>query len=369
MKGYEAGSLFEDDDEDIFNGEYEEEEEEFDTVGGYNPFGAIQSIDREVRGGEEHGESEMVSLVRDESDAESNTSIRTSTTMVHSYSVPRNRLGIVMGVYIPCLLSIFGVIMFERMSWVLGEAGLLTAYLILFSGFCMVFFTALSISAIATNGKMKGGGAYFMVSRSLGPEFGGAIGLIFYSANVSGAALYLVGLVEGLHNTFPSMPSTYWWNVLYASIGLLILTVVCFLGASAFVKANFVIFGVMVVALVAALGSLLFEKENLKEGFTGLSKETFQKNLYPKFTSTRDPYSASSLLLPSLSSFFSLLKFSSFLLLGLVLLVLFFFFIIVPLCLPLSQRSWRRSDSKLPIDLCHLLSSSHRNNGRGQHVR
>jgi amino acid transporter len=56
--------------------------------------------------------------------------------------------------------------------------------------------TAISMSAIATNGVVPAGGSYFMISRSLGPEFGGAVGMLFYTGTTLAAAMYIVGAVE-----------------------------------------------------------------------------------------------------------------------------------------------------------------------------
>ena len=62
--------------------------------------------------------------------------------------------------------------------------------------------TILSVSAIATNGKVKGGGTYYMISRSLGPEFGGSIGLVFYIGQVLNAGMNVIGFVEPLLSNF-----------------------------------------------------------------------------------------------------------------------------------------------------------------------
>lgn len=56
--------------------------------------------------------------------------------------------------------------------------------------------TAISMSAIATNGVVPAGGSYFMIGRSLGPECGGAVGLLFYTGTTLAASMYIIGAVE-----------------------------------------------------------------------------------------------------------------------------------------------------------------------------
>uniref|UniRef100_A0A673BMV3 Solute carrier family 12 member 6-like n=1 Tax=Sphaeramia orbicularis TaxID=375764 RepID=A0A673BMV3_9TELE len=106
------------------------------------------------------------------------------------------QMGTFMGVYLPCLQNIFGVILFLRLTWVVGSAGVLQGLCIVFICCCCTMLTAISMSAIATNGVVPAGGSYFMISRSLGPEFGGAVGLCFYLGTTFAGAMYILGAVE-----------------------------------------------------------------------------------------------------------------------------------------------------------------------------
>uniref|UniRef100_A0A6Q2XY23 Uncharacterized protein n=1 Tax=Esox lucius TaxID=8010 RepID=A0A6Q2XY23_ESOLU len=111
-----------------------------------------------------------------------------------AYKSPQ--MGTFMGVYLPCLQNIFGVILFLRLTWVVGTAGVLQALCIVFICCCCTLLTAISMSAIATNGVVPAGGSYFMISRSLGPEFGGAVGLCFYLGTTFAGAMYILGAIE-----------------------------------------------------------------------------------------------------------------------------------------------------------------------------
>uniref|UniRef100_A0A669DFD4 Solute carrier family 12 member 6 n=1 Tax=Oreochromis niloticus TaxID=8128 RepID=A0A669DFD4_ORENI len=134
-----------------------------------------------TQGAKEHEEAESI--------GEKKKPMRPRKTKIPS-------MGTLMGVYLPCLQNIFGVILFLRLTWVVGTAGVLQAFCIVLMCCCCTMLTAISMSAIATNGVVPAGGSYFMISRSLGPEFGGAVGLCFYLGTTFAGAMYILGAVE-----------------------------------------------------------------------------------------------------------------------------------------------------------------------------
>uniref|UniRef100_A0AAQ5XJY9 Solute carrier family 12 member 1 n=1 Tax=Amphiprion ocellaris TaxID=80972 RepID=A0AAQ5XJY9_AMPOC len=106
------------------------------------------------------------------------------------------KFGWIKGVLVRCMLNIWGVMLFIRLSWVFGQAGWGLGTVVIVLSCVVTTITSLSMSAICTNGVVRAGGAYYLISRSLGPEFGGSIGLIFACANALAVAMYVVGFAE-----------------------------------------------------------------------------------------------------------------------------------------------------------------------------
>lgn len=220
-------------------------------------------------------------------------------------------LGTFAGVFSPVALSMFSALLFLRVGFIVGNAGLLVTLLQFGIAYGILLFTVSSVCAISTNGAVEGGGAYFMISRTLGPEFGGSIGTLFFLANVVSSALYIVGCSEGLVENFgPSgylvgdgmsvLPDGRWWRFIYCS-GLNVLNLlVCLIGAGMFAKTSVVILATVCVCLASTMISFCVKGPeevpipdanelvqnstfHVNGSYTGLLVQTLKENLYPSY--------------------------------------------------------------------------------------
>jgi amino acid transporter len=122
--------------------------------------------------------------------------------LVKSSNKP-HKFGTFLGVYTPSILTILGLIMYLRFGWVVGNVGFLKTVLIVLMASSITFITGLSASAIATNIKVGVGGEYYMISRSLGLEPGGAIGIPLYLCRTLSVTFYCYGLSEAILVLWP----------------------------------------------------------------------------------------------------------------------------------------------------------------------
>ena len=116
------------------------------------------------------------------------------------------KLGTFYGVYTPTILTILGVIMYLRFGWLVGHLGLGQVIPIVLLANAITLITTLSFSAVASNSQIGAGGAYFVISRSLGIEVGGAIGLPLFLSQAFSVTLYAYGLAESFRIVWPGLP-------------------------------------------------------------------------------------------------------------------------------------------------------------------
>lgn len=180
-------------------------------------------------------------------------------------------LGTFGGVYTPSILTILGVIMYLRFGWVVGNVGLIGTLLIVTLATAITFLTSLSICAIATDRVVRAGGAYYMISRSLGIESGGAVGLPLYFAQAISVALYTIGFAESVVETVP-----HWDQRLIALITTVLVALLAIKSARIAIRAQYFIMAAIALSLVSLLfGSPLEATEIEMWGVRAQQSEDF----------------------------------------------------------------------------------------------
>ncbi|PAU94574.1 Na-K-Cl cotransporter [Aliifodinibius salipaludis] len=167
-------------------------------------------------------------------------------------STVQQKYGTFGGVFVPTLLTILGVILFLRQGWVIGNAGLMGGWLIITLAFVIVTFTALSMSCITTNIRIKAGGAYSIISQSLGLEVGGSVGVPLYLAQTFAITMYIFGFREGWLYIFPDHYAILVDIAVFAT-----LFIIAFLSAKLAFRIQYIILAVIMGALIS-VGATVF---------------------------------------------------------------------------------------------------------------
>jgi len=154
------------------------------------------------------------------------------------------------GVFTPTLLTIFGVIMYVRTGWCVGNAGLLGTWLVMLLAMGITLATGLSLSSIATNTRIGPGGPYAIISRALGFEVGGGIGLPLYLTRPLGVAMYIIGFREGWLWVFPDHPAMVVDVIVFA-----VLAGISYISADLAFRVQYLIMAVIAGSIVAIFGS------------------------------------------------------------------------------------------------------------------
>lgn len=157
-------------------------------------------------------------------------------------------LGTFGGVFTPSILTILGLVLFLRLGWVVGAGGLQRALGLLALAATISILTSLSLAAIATNRRVRGGGDYYLISRTLGIAHGGALGLVLFLAQSISVAFYCIGFGEAL-TALPAFAD--WPAALVAATAAVALLGVAWFGADLATRFQYVI----MAALVAGLAS------------------------------------------------------------------------------------------------------------------
>ncbi|XP_019632889.1 PREDICTED: solute carrier family 12 member 1-like isoform X4 [Branchiostoma belcheri] len=215
------------------------------------------------------------------------------------------KFGWIKGVLVRCLLNIWGVMLFIRLSWVVGQAGIGYSSIIILLSAVVTTVTTLSMSAICTNGEVKGGGAYYLISRSLGPEFGGAIGLIFSLANAVAVAMYVVGFAETVRDLLKDNNALMTDETndirIVGCITIVLLLGITMLGMEWEAKAQL---GLLVILVVAILNYFIgafipATRVKMSKGFLNYQGEIFAENWVPDFREGESFFSVFSVFFPA----------------------------------------------------------------------
>ncbi|XP_022163508.1 bumetanide-sensitive sodium-(potassium)-chloride cotransporter-like [Myzus persicae] len=204
---------------------------------------------------------------------------------------PGIKLGWVKGVLIPCLLSTWSVLLFLSIQWVLANAGIFHSIIIIFLSLFIILITNFSLSAISTNGKLKEGGLYFIISRTIGPEFGASIGILLAFASIVSAAMntYIFCLYLCLCLRFFLDIDIMESNLKFGALGaasIIFMSILCCIDMDKQAKIQNAPLVAIIVSIFNVIVSAYTGPQSTlarARGFNGFDMKTFKQNWYPDY--------------------------------------------------------------------------------------
>lgn len=181
------------------------------------------------------------------------------------------------------MVNIFGVIVFLRSGWIVAQAGILYAILVVIASVGIVLISVLSAIGIVERIRMETGGVYFLIANTLGSRFGGSLGLLYCFGQSVGCALNVLGFGESMAKLIGYQGDT--WAIRgFAIAAVLLLGVINVAGVKWVVKLQFALLLVLLVsALNFMVGSFISDRDDGEKGFQGWGSGFFFDNLQPQY--------------------------------------------------------------------------------------
>jgi solute carrier family 12 (sodium/potassium/chloride transporter), member 2 len=182
------------------------------------------------------------------------------------------KYGTFTGVFVPTFLTIIGVIIYLRLGYIVGAAGILGTLLIVVLSVSITIATAFAVSMVTSNIRIEEGGVYSIISKTLGLEIGGSVGIPLYLAQTFSVVFYILGFTEGWQFIFPSHPKF----IIVVTV-FLILFLLTYIATKIAIKAQVIVFGIVVSSLISIFlgGGAWFTNESLVPALSDFSTLSF----------------------------------------------------------------------------------------------
>jgi len=193
--------------------------------------------------------------------------------------------------------------MFLRLPWTVGQAGILLTVVIIIMSNVVTTITALSMSAICTNGEVRAGGAYYLISRSLGHRIGGPIGILFSTGQAVAVALYVIGFCETVVLLAPSTLTGDELNDIRV-FGLMIvsiLLVMAYIGTGWVIKLQIFLLGLLVCSIISVILGAFVTPTDESAGFVGINSGAASENVGPEYREGYDFFAVFAVFFPAVT--------------------------------------------------------------------
>ncbi|XP_064022582.1 solute carrier family 12 member 8 [Pogoniulus pusillus] len=185
------------------------------------------------------------------------------------------------GVFTSCMINIFGVVLFLRTGWLVGNTGIVMGMFLVSFVILVALVTVLSGIGVCEKCSVGSGGVYSMISTVLGGQVGGTIGLLYIFGQCVAGAMYITGFAESIAGV---LNLSNIWAVrgisLFVLLGLLGINLA---GVKWIIRLQLLLLFLLAVStLDFVIGS--FTHLDPENGFVGYSEELMFNNTLPDYS-------------------------------------------------------------------------------------